>query len=183
MNILQWRTDNAIRKLRNNNVLLSMFSPSSSPPCVHYCPRKLLIPTNSGDPPLPLGEGRGEGSLAKSNANCLVKKYFPAFLQSTTSLLWILPSPRPSPRGRGGSPRFIFKSCLHKYIISYWYCWCKYNSSLFSLDSSTPCAGISGNKKDRICSPRFPRKAGMTTDGVEYKQVFVVDNTVVLGGI
>ena len=92
------------------------------PAYAHYCPIKLLIPTNSGEPPLPLGEGRGEGSLAKSNANCLVKKYFLAFLQPTTSLLWILPSPRPSPRGRGGSPRFIFKSCLHKYIINWQYC-------------------------------------------------------------
>ena len=60
-----------------------------------------------GRPPLPLGEGRGEGSIHRSNIVGCKKagKYF--FTKQLALLLARLPSPRPSPRGRGGSPEFV----------------------------------------------------------------------------
>ena len=60
-----------------------------------------------GRPPLPLGEGRGEGSIHRSNiVGCKkARKYF--FTKQLALLLARLPSPRPSPRGRGGSPEFV----------------------------------------------------------------------------
>jgi len=58
----------------------------------------------SGLPPLPLGEGRGEGSLHRSDVVGYKRagKYF--FTKQLALLLGMLPHPAPLPEGEGVRP-------------------------------------------------------------------------------